>query len=142
MNFIINVINAIQKKLNFQTILNIVKIVYLMIFGVIKKRNITMSKTTTVLTKTKGDLSDDKFCRQYWNEKGQHILEGAKILKVEYMTKKETEEMYWDNSPISMLLMKDNKKFWVYPSSDDEGNDGGALFMCRKDESCMPVLGG
>ena len=47
--------------------------------------------------------------------------------------------MGWFHQPIALLLEKDGAKFWVYPSSDDEGNDGGALFMNNK-EGVMPVL--
>jgi len=52
---------------------------------------------------------------------------------------KETEEMGWYEQPVCLLLKKDNKTFWVYPSRDDEGNDGGALFMSNK-EGVMPTL--
>ena len=98
-----------------------------------------MSKATTIITKTKGDLCDDKFCRQYWDEKGQHLLKGATIIGVRYMTKKECEPMMWEDYPIALLLEKGGNEFWVYPSRDDEGNNGGALFMTN-DEYCMPTL--
>ena len=98
-----------------------------------------MSKTITALTKTEGDLTDDKFCRKYWNEKGQSILQGATIKYVRYFTKKESDDMMWYSQPIALLLKKGKKEFWVYPSADDEGNDGGALFM-NNEEGCMPVM--
>ena len=98
-----------------------------------------MNEVETVITKTKGDLTNDEFCRQYWNEKGRDILLGAQIVNVEYMSKKETEEMGWYEQPVCLLLKKGDKTFWVYPSKDDEGNDGGALFMSNK-EGVMPTL--
>ena len=98
-----------------------------------------MSKATTDITKTKGDLSDDKFCFQYWNEKAQKLLKGAKIVDVHYFTPKETKESGWYSSPIALCLEKGGKQFWVYPMRDDEGNDGGALGM-NNEESVLPVL--
>jgi hypothetical protein len=93
----------------------------------------------TAITKQEGKLEDDKFCRLYWNEKGQSILTGAKIVHTRYMTKSESDAMGWYHQPIALLLEKDGKEFWVYPSCDDEGNDAGALFMNNK-EGCMPVM--
>ena len=98
-----------------------------------------MSKATTDITKTKGDLSDSKFCFQYWNEKAQKLLKGAKIVDVLYFTPKETKESGWYSSPIALCLEKGGKQFWVYPMADDEGNDGGALGM-NNEESVLPVL--
>ena len=63
-----------------------------------------MSKAITDITKTKGDLSDNKFCFQYWNEKAQKLLKGAKIVEVGYFTDKETRETGWYNSPIGLCL--------------------------------------
>jgi len=98
-----------------------------------------MSKTITPITKTKGDLCNDDFCRIYWTEIGTDILQGATIVKVEYMTKKESKKMLWYEQPICLLLEKDGKRFWIYPSQDDEGNGGGALFMSNK-QGVMPTL--
>ena len=98
-----------------------------------------MSKAITDITKTKGDLSDDKFCFQYWNEKAQKLLKGAKIVDVLYFTPKETKESGWYSSPIALCLEKGGKQFWVYPMADDEGNDGGALGM-NNEESVLPVM--
>ena len=90
-----------------------------------------MSKATTDITKTKGDLSDDKFCFQYWNEKAQKLLKGAKIVDVLYFTPKETKASGWYSSPIALCLEKGGKQFWVYPMADDEGNDGGVLWYTK-----------
>ena len=52
-------------------------------------------------------------------------------------TDKEAKEWMWYSKPISMQL---DDGTWIYPSKDDEGNDGGALFTTSKVESCLPVM--
>jgi len=74
-----------------------------------------------------------------WTNKANNILVGKKIVKVRYMNKKECDDRYWYSRPICMQL---DDGTWIYPSSDDEGNDGGALFTTSKDEYCLPVLNG
>lgn len=96
------------------------------------------TKTITAITKTKGDLTDPTFCRMYWNERGQSLLMDATIKHVRYLTKKESRDMMWNSQPVALLLEKDKKHFWVFPSSDDEGNDAGALYMDNGE--VMPVL--
>ena len=86
-----------------------------------------MSETITAITKTKGDLSDAEFGRKYWNEKAMKMLEGAKIIAVEYMPQKETEDCGWYQSPITLCIEKNGKQSWIIPMCDDEGNDGGSL---------------
>ena len=72
----------------------------------------------------------------HWWEKAEKDFVGKKIIKVSYMSSKECEEMGWDSSPICLLL---DDGTWIYPSRDDEGNDGGALFASNDDKDC-PVL--
>ena len=71
--------------------------------GAVLEKESKMNEVETVITKTKGDLTNDEFCRKYWNEKGRDILLGAQIVKVEYMSKKETEEMGWYEQPVCLL---------------------------------------
>ena len=54
----------------------------------------------------------------------------------EYLDK-EAKEWMWYSKPISMQL---DDGTWIYPSKDDEGNDGGALFTTSKVENCLPVM--
>ena len=57
------------------------------------------------------------------------------------MPQEEIDDMMWHRSPLCMLLKRKNgTMFWVYPSADDEGNDGGALFTTIKEYPCAPVL--
>ena len=60
---------------------------------------------------------------------------GRKIVKVEWMTEGESENIGWDSKPLCMQL--DNGT-WIFPMRDDEGNDGGALAV-GEDET-LPVF--
>ncbi len=77
----------------------------------------------------------------YWTNQAKSNLVGATIVKVEYMAKEETESMGWFKSPLCILLKRKNgTMFWIYPSADDEGNEGGALFTTIKEYQCAPTL--
>ena len=82
-----------------------------------------------------------KDVRKHWTKKAKDNLVGCKIVKVEYMPDEELKEAMWYKSPLCMLLKRPNgTMFWMYPSMDDEGNDGGALFTTIKDYPCAPVI--
>jgi hypothetical protein len=53
------------------------------------------------------------------------------------MTKEEMEGLGWYNRPVVMVLDDGNI---IYPSADDEGNNGGALFTTNDANPCLPVL--
>lgn len=72
-----------------------------------------------------------------WTEKANDLLLNRKIVKVRYMTPKEMNDMGWYNRPVAFLL---DNGVWVFPSADDEGNNGGALFTTDKNLSVIPVL--
>ena len=72
-----------------------------------------------------------------WIERSGKVLLGRRILKVRYMTKKEAEEMGWDNRAIVIGL--DNGTV-IFPSMDDEGNNAGAIFTTDKDLPTIPVF--
>ena len=57
---------------------------------------------------------------------GVEAVEGRTIVKVRKMTVDECEEQDW-YGPASCVLVLDNGTI-LYPSSDEEGNQGGALF--------------
>ena len=78
-----------------------------------------------------------KVMKKAWQDKAEKILLGKHIVKVEWMTDKECEEMMWDSKPVCFQL---DDGTWLYPSQDDEGNNGGALFTTSKVESCLPVM--
>lgn len=74
---------------------------------------------------------------KYWNIKAKRLLLNRKIVNVEYLTGKECDEMMWYNAPITFQL---DNGIWCFPSRDDEGNDGGALFTSDDNTSCLPVI--
>ena len=82
-----------------------------------------------------------KDIREHWTKKAEDNLLGCQIVKVEYMPDEEVKDMMWYNSPLCILLENPKgEKFWIYPSRDDEGNDGGALFTTIKGYPCAPVI--
>jgi len=72
----------------------------------------------------------------HWWEKAEKDFVGKKIVGVRYMSSKECEDMGWDSCPICLLL---DDGTYIFPSRDDEGNDGGALFTNEDSKDC-PVL--
>ena len=79
--------------------------------------------------------------KERWTQKAKDNLVGCKIIKVQYMDKDELDAAMWYSSPICMLLQNPKgKKFWIYPSMDDEGNNGGALFTTLPDYPYAPVI--
>tara|TARA_Y100001938_G_C7893570_1_gene330983 strand:- start:84 stop:374 length:291 start_codon:yes stop_codon:yes gene_type:complete len=80
--------------------------------------------------------TENKGIRASWVETANKLLLGRKIVKVEYIPVKETDEMMWEHQPVCFLL--DNGD-WVYPMADDEGNDAGALAVGK---DLLPVLRG
>ena len=79
---------------------------------------------------------DEKQLERNWNSIAKKHLLHREIVRVEYMTLKEKEECMWYKRPVMFML---DNGLWCYPSQDDEGNDGGALFMTNK-LGCLPVL--
>ena len=74
-----------------------------------------------------------------WNKKANDLLLGKKIVKVEYMGTEEADNYMWNKRPVTFMLDNDTR---VMIQSDDEGNDGGALWIGSKDvEEILPVLG-
>ena len=82
-----------------------------------------------------------KNVEEHWTLLANKHLRGARIIKARYMTQDELDENMWYKSPLCLLMEKPNgKQFWMYPSMDDEGNDGGSLFTTIKDYSCAPTI--
>ena len=75
-----------------------------------------------------------------WNKTANDLLLNRKIIKVEYMGTKEAEKTMWHNRPVRIILDDGTN---ILPMADDEGNDGGALWLGNKDgENVLPVLRG
>ena len=74
-----------------------------------------------------------------WNKTANKLLLGKKIIKVEYMDSEEADKSMWYSRPVRIILDDGTN---ILPMSDDEGNDGGALWLGNKDgEEVLPVLG-
>lgn len=72
-----------------------------------------------------------------WETKIADKLVGKKIKAVEYLTEKESNEMMWNGRPIIIIFDDDS---YIFPMSDDEGNDAGALATSFTDLSTIPVI--
>lgn len=72
-----------------------------------------------------------------WTEVASSILLNRKIVKVRYMNQGEADDMGWYSRPVAFLL---DNGVWIFPSADDEGNNGGALFTTDQNNSVLPVI--
>lgn len=74
-----------------------------------------------------------------WVAQHKKNFVGRTIVEVRYMTQHEVDLRGWYSRPLVMVL--DNGTV-MYPSSDDEGNNGGALFAATStgDDIMAPVL--
>lgn len=72
-----------------------------------------------------------------WEKQCTAFLEGKTIKRVFYLNKMDAQAMEWDNRP---LVIQFTDGSYIYPSIDDEGNDGGALFTSDKELQVIPVM--
>jgi hypothetical protein len=74
-----------------------------------------------------------------WEKHAKDAFVGRKIVNARYMTPEEVEAMGWTQSVVVLQL---NDGSVIYPSMDDEGNNGGALFGNTRDghDLTMPVI--
>jgi len=70
----------------------------------------------------------------YWENYARKHLEGRTIVDVRYLTDQEMKGMGWHNKSI-VLELSDGSL--LFPSSDDEGNDAGALFGQSRDNKSL-----
>jgi len=73
----------------------------------------------------------------HWLKEAKKQLLNRKIVGVEYMSVDEMNALGWYSRPVLMILDDGNI---IYPSRDDEGNDGGALFTTNEANPVLPVL--
>jgi len=76
---------------------------------------------------------------KYWNDFAKKNLIGKTIKSVRYMTKAEAKAMYWESRPLAIFFTDGS---FIFPSMDDEGNDGGTLFgkTSNGEDLTFPVL--
>jgi hypothetical protein len=73
----------------------------------------------------------------HWLEVAKKQLLFKRIVNVRYLTEEESENMGWSGRPIAFQLNDGN---WIYPSADDEGNEGGVLFTSDDKDQILPLL--
>ena len=75
----------------------------------------------------------------HWTEFATTKLKGRKIETVRYLSSEEASVMYWSSRPLVIQL---DDGTLIFPSSDDEGNDGGALLGqdTNNEQLTFPVL--
>ena len=78
--------------------------------------------------------------KKEWSNRFRNLL-GKRIVGVRYLTKEETDASGWYRSPIVIEL---NDGSALIPQQDDEGNDGGALWIANSKckEDLIPVIRG
>jgi hypothetical protein len=81
----------------------------------------------------KKDLELDKF----WLDEAKKLLLHKRIVNVRYLTADEAEDMGWDERTVAFQT---HDGLWFFPSRDDEGNGGGALFTSDEKQGCLPVM--
>jgi len=72
-----------------------------------------------------------------WEQIARQLLLNKKIVDVRYLTKDEAEDLGWCER---VVAFQTEDGLWFFPSRDDEGNGGGALFTSDDKESCLPVM--
>ena len=81
--------------------------------------------------------------RPYWINKAQHLLLGRVVKQVRYLVPEEIMDLGWDQCAIALLLVDPDGKadpVWLFPSSDEEGNDAGVLFTDSEDTPTIPKI--
>ena len=73
----------------------------------------------------------------FWQKKIEKHLLGKSIIKIENMSEKDSKEQGWHKRPIQLLL---NNGVWLTMTSDDEGNNGGAIHTNIKELPIIPVI--
>jgi hypothetical protein len=72
-----------------------------------------------------------------WTEIATKQLEGKIVRSVRYMTDEEAEGLDWSCKP---LVIEFDDGSFIFPSRDDEGNDGGTIFTSNEENDILPVL--
>ena len=80
----------------------------------------------------------EKTLEAAWNKIAQEVLIGKTVTAVRYMTEKEADEVFLDGGRAVVITFNDGTE--IYPSIDEEGNGGGALFCTNAKTSYLPVL--
>ena len=82
--------------------------------------------------------------RKNWNTIAQKFLVGKTIENARYLSKEEMNECFGEEDYGGMkvpLVIEFTDGSWIFPMSDNEGNDGGALATSSQEEPTLPVIG-
>jgi hypothetical protein len=96
----------------------------------------TKSKRQTVILE-----NDPLYKEKYdWAQRFKNLI-GKRIVGVRYLTKEETDASAWYSAPI-VIELEDGQA--LIPQQDDEGNDGGALWIANSKclDDLIPVIRG
>ena len=78
---------------------------------------------------------------QKWKNRLSPELLGQRIGKMHYMSKRDAKKLKWYKRPLMLMLENGT---WIIPQQDDEGNDGGAMWLMNNDrelkETLAPVI--
>ena len=80
-------------------------------------------------------MTSEKALEKSWLTKIEKVFVGRKIVKVELLSAKETDDMDWNGRAVTFQL---DNGVRFYPSADDEGNDCGSLFTTAEDLPIVP----
>jgi len=73
-----------------------------------------------------------------WTQIATDALVGKRIVSVHYMSEDEANRSGWSKSPVVITL---HDGTIIYPSMDDEGNNGGSIFTnLPGDSEILPTL--
>ena len=90
------------------------------------------------MSKVKSIETPEKKAVKHWQTTSEFWLLGKKIVKCRYMSDEEMKETMWHNRPICLLH---DDGTWIIPQRDDEGNDGGSLYVTKFDKAeVLPVI--
>ena len=90
------------------------------------------------MSKVKSIETPEEKAVKHWQTTSEFWLLGKKIVKCRYMSEEEMKETMWNNRPICLLL---DDGTWIIPQRDDEGNDGGSLYVTKFDKAeVLPVI--
>ena len=72
-----------------------------------------------------------------WEQEAAKFLVGKKITKVFYLEEEESEASGFLSRP---FVIEFDDGSWIFPMSDDEGNNGGVLATSNPELDTIPVI--
>ena len=92
------------------------------------------------MSKVKSIQNPEEQAVKHWQKTSEKWLVGKKIVMCRYMSDEEIKETGWSDRPLCILL---DDGTWIIPQRDDEGNDGGALYVsnaAKEKATVLPVV--